>query len=76
MYQGAREQFEGYYRKQRRKQARLALQPPPNLVGILPLFRLKVNGRNLSNGNASFFAINLHLDYQICVPQYKVNLLR
>ncbi len=33
-FQGAREQFEGYYRKQRRKQARLALQPPPNLVQI------------------------------------------
>ncbi len=33
-FQGAREEFESYYRKQRRKQARLALQPPPNLVGL------------------------------------------
>eukprot|EP00058_Branchiostoma_floridae_P006095 XP_002591583.1 hypothetical protein BRAFLDRAFT_105117 [Branchiostoma floridae] len=29
--QGAREQFENYYRKQRRKQARLALQPQSNM---------------------------------------------
>lgn len=31
--QGARETFENYYRKQRRKQARLVLQPPSNMVG-------------------------------------------
>lgn len=30
---GAREQFETYYRQQRREQARLALQPPTNMVG-------------------------------------------
>ncbi|RMC01326.1 hypothetical protein DUI87_22115 [Hirundo rustica rustica] len=29
---GARETFESYYRKQRRKQARLVLQPPSNMV--------------------------------------------
>lgn len=29
---GAREQFETYYRQQRREQARLALQPPTNMV--------------------------------------------
>ncbi|XP_064631540.1 exocyst complex component 6B-like isoform X2 [Lineus longissimus] len=28
---GARDTFESYYRKQRKKQARLALQPPPNM---------------------------------------------
>lgn len=31
---GARETFETYYRKQRKKQARLVLQPPTNMVGI------------------------------------------
>lgn len=31
---GAREQFETYYRQQRREQARLALQPPTNMVGV------------------------------------------
>ncbi|XP_013925014.1 PREDICTED: exocyst complex component 6B [Thamnophis sirtalis] len=30
---GAREAFESYYRKQRRKQARLVLQPPSNMDG-------------------------------------------
>ncbi|ELT98261.1 hypothetical protein CAPTEDRAFT_168993 [Capitella teleta] len=32
---GARDTFESYYRKQRRKQARLALQPPPNMQDTL-----------------------------------------
>lgn len=35
LLQGARENFEVYYRKQRKKQARLALQPPANMVGSL-----------------------------------------
>ena len=32
--QGDREGFETYYRRQRRKQARLSLQPPSNMVCI------------------------------------------
>lgn len=39
---GAREQFETYYRQQRREQARLALQPPTNMVGI-EWIRLYIN---------------------------------
>ena len=30
----AKETYENYYRKQRKKQARLALQPPTNMVGF------------------------------------------
>jgi hypothetical protein len=34
----AKETYENYYRKQRKKQARLALQPPTNMVGfVIPL---------------------------------------
>uniref|UniRef100_A0A8C0R0D0 Exocyst complex component n=1 Tax=Canis lupus dingo TaxID=286419 RepID=A0A8C0R0D0_CANLU len=38
--QGARETFENYYRKQRRKQARLVLQPPSNMVYGFPVNQL------------------------------------
>lgn len=33
-FKGATETFESYYRKQRSKQARLALQPPSNMVSL------------------------------------------
>ncbi|KAL7975889.1 hypothetical protein Chor_011804, partial [Crotalus horridus] len=38
-YRGARETFESYYRKQRRKQARLVLQPPSNMHETLSGYR-------------------------------------
>ncbi|XP_075429414.1 exocyst complex component 6B isoform X6 [Ascaphus truei] len=39
MKQGSREIFENYYRKQRRKQARLVLQPPSNMHETLDGYR-------------------------------------
>ena len=36
-FQGDRETFENYYRKQRKKQARLVLQPQSNMVRRVPL---------------------------------------
>ncbi|XP_015272271.1 PREDICTED: exocyst complex component 6B-like, partial [Gekko japonicus] len=41
--QGARETFENYYRKQRRKQARLVLQPPSNMHETLDGYRKYFN---------------------------------
>uniref|UniRef100_A0A6I8P6G2 Exocyst complex component n=1 Tax=Ornithorhynchus anatinus TaxID=9258 RepID=A0A6I8P6G2_ORNAN len=40
---GARETFENYYRKQRRKQARLVLQPPSNMHETLDGYRKYFN---------------------------------
>uniref|UniRef100_A0A8C3XAS0 Exocyst complex component 6B n=1 Tax=Cyanoderma ruficeps TaxID=181631 RepID=A0A8C3XAS0_9PASS len=40
---GARETFESYYRKQRRKQARLVLQPPSNMHETLDGYRKYFN---------------------------------
>uniref|UniRef100_A0A6I8NN45 Exocyst complex component n=1 Tax=Ornithorhynchus anatinus TaxID=9258 RepID=A0A6I8NN45_ORNAN len=42
-FQGARETFENYYRKQRRKQARLVLQPPSNMHETLDGYRKYFN---------------------------------
>ncbi|KAM9330312.1 exocyst complex component 6B [Gastrophryne carolinensis] len=39
LHQGSREIFENYYRKQRRKQARLMLQPPSNMHKTLDGYR-------------------------------------
>jgi hypothetical protein len=38
---GSRETFETYYRKQRKKQARLVLQPPTNMV-MLSEYELEI----------------------------------
>ncbi|XP_048364737.1 exocyst complex component 6B [Sphaerodactylus townsendi] len=52
---GARETFESYYRKQRRKQARLVLQPPSNMHETL-------NGyRKYFNQIVGFFVIEDHV---------------
>lgn len=58
---GAREQFETYYRQQRREQARLALQPPTNmhenlegyrqyLYGVVGFFVIEDHVLNTGNG--------------------------
>ncbi|XP_045135500.1 exocyst complex component 6B-like isoform X3 [Portunus trituberculatus] len=58
---GARDQFETYYREQRREQARLALQPPTNmhenleayrqyLYGVLGFFVIEDHVLNIGNG--------------------------
>uniref|UniRef100_A0A8C6XE11 Exocyst complex component n=1 Tax=Naja naja TaxID=35670 RepID=A0A8C6XE11_NAJNA len=39
-WKGARDSFESYYRKQRRKQARLVLQPPSNMAYGFPVSQL------------------------------------
>ncbi|XP_014344915.1 exocyst complex component 6B isoform X1 [Latimeria chalumnae] len=52
---GARETFENYYRKQRRKQARLVLQPPSNMHETL-------NGyRKYFNQIVGFFVVEDHI---------------
>ncbi|KAG7175723.1 Exocyst complex component 6B-like 1 [Homarus americanus] len=52
---GAREQFETYYRQQRREQARLALQPPTNMHENLEGFRQYLHGV------VGFFVIEDHV---------------
>jgi hypothetical protein len=51
---GSRETFETYYRKQRKKQARLVLQPPTNMV--------RVSGCEMTNtsGNLVLFIYQIH----------------
>uniref|UniRef100_A0A8C2T880 Exocyst complex component 6B n=1 Tax=Coturnix japonica TaxID=93934 RepID=A0A8C2T880_COTJA len=69
---GARETFENYYRKQRRKQARLVLQPPSNMHETLDGYRKYFNqingwGWKGPQGSSSFNlptasrATNLHI---------------
>ncbi|KAH0615689.1 hypothetical protein JD844_025994 [Phrynosoma platyrhinos] len=53
--QGARETFENYYRKQRRKQARLVLQPPSNMHETLDGYR------KYFNQIVGFFVIEDHI---------------
>uniref|UniRef100_A0A803SKV1 Exocyst complex component n=1 Tax=Anolis carolinensis TaxID=28377 RepID=A0A803SKV1_ANOCA len=52
---GARETFESYYRKQRRKQARLVLQPPSNMHETLGGYR------KYFNQIVGFFVIEDHI---------------
>uniref|UniRef100_A0ABM5GKW1 Exocyst complex component n=1 Tax=Pogona vitticeps TaxID=103695 RepID=A0ABM5GKW1_9SAUR len=52
---GARETFESYYRKQRRKQARLVLQPPSNMHETLDGYR------RYFNQIVGFFVIEDHI---------------
>ncbi|XP_060538302.1 exocyst complex component 6B isoform X5 [Pantherophis guttatus] len=52
---GAREAFESYYRKQRRKQARLVLQPPSNMHETLSGYR------KYFNQIVGFFVIEDHV---------------
>ncbi|XP_054845917.1 exocyst complex component 6B isoform X1 [Eublepharis macularius] len=52
---GARETFENYYRKQRRKQARLVLQPPSNMHETLDGYR------KYFNQIVGFFVIEDHI---------------
>ncbi|KAM3831540.1 LOW QUALITY PROTEIN: exocyst complex component 6B [Vipera latastei] len=52
---GARETFESYYRKQRRKQARLVLQPPSNMHETLSGYR------KYFNQIVGFFVIEDHI---------------
>ncbi|XP_060103208.1 exocyst complex component 6B [Heteronotia binoei] len=52
---GARETFENYYRKQRRKQARLVLQPPSNMHETLEGYR------KYFNQIVGFFVIEDHV---------------
>ncbi|XP_061439671.1 exocyst complex component 6B isoform X2 [Rhineura floridana] len=52
---GARETFENYYRKQRRKQARLVLQPPSNMHETLDGYR------KYFNQIVGFFVIEDHV---------------
>jgi hypothetical protein len=47
---GSRETFETYYRKQRKKQARLVLQPPTNMVTV---FRYELKSKT---GNPELLA--------------------
>uniref|UniRef100_A0A8C0XJ51 Exocyst complex component n=1 Tax=Castor canadensis TaxID=51338 RepID=A0A8C0XJ51_CASCN len=53
--QGARETFENYYRKQRRKQARLVLQPPSNMHETLDGYR------KYFNQIVGFFVVEDHI---------------
>ncbi|KAK2510712.1 hypothetical protein Q9233_017496, partial [Columba guinea] len=55
--QGARETFENYYRKQRRKQARLVLQPPSNMVRfVVPkLFQPTKSAHETLDGYRKYF---------------------
>ncbi|XP_035313867.1 exocyst complex component 6B isoform X3 [Cricetulus griseus] len=55
MKQGARETFENYYRKQRRKQARLVLQPPSNMHETLDGYR------KYFNQIVGFFVVEDHI---------------
>lgn len=50
---GAQETFEHYYRKQRRKQARLVLQPSSNMVGALGVLCI----RNGVDGGGAFWIV-------------------
>ncbi|KAB0363355.1 hypothetical protein FD754_007511 [Muntiacus muntjak] len=52
---GARETFENYYRKQRRKQARLVLQPPSNMHETLDGYR------KYFNQIVGFFVVEDHI---------------
>uniref|UniRef100_A0A8C9NNQ1 Exocyst complex component n=1 Tax=Serinus canaria TaxID=9135 RepID=A0A8C9NNQ1_SERCA len=52
---GARETFESYYRKQRRKQARLVLQPPSNMHETLDGYR------KYFNQIVGFFVVEDHI---------------
>ncbi|XP_075276344.1 exocyst complex component 6B isoform X3 [Opisthocomus hoazin] len=52
---GARETFENYYRKQRRKQARLVLQPPSNMHETLDGYR------RYFNQIVGFFVVEDHI---------------
>ncbi|XP_069488400.1 exocyst complex component 6B [Ambystoma mexicanum] len=52
---GARETFENYYRKQRRKQARLVLQPPSNMHETLDAYR------KYFNQIVGFFVVEDHI---------------
>lgn len=40
LFKGDRETFENYYRKQRKKQARLVLQPQSNMVSAFEILQL------------------------------------
>ncbi|XP_077815376.1 exocyst complex component 6B isoform X15 [Macaca mulatta] len=53
--EGARETFENYYRKQRRKQARLVLQPPSNMHETLDGYR------KYFNQIVGFFVVEDHI---------------
>uniref|UniRef100_A0A8C6XDK7 Exocyst complex component n=1 Tax=Naja naja TaxID=35670 RepID=A0A8C6XDK7_NAJNA len=54
-WKGARDSFESYYRKQRRKQARLVLQPPSNMHETLSGYR------KYFNQIVGFFVIEDHI---------------
>ncbi|KAH0515887.1 Exocyst complex component 6B [Microtus ochrogaster] len=55
LQRGARETFENYYRKQRRKQARLVLQPPSNMHETLDGYR------KYFNQIVGFFVVEDHI---------------
>uniref|UniRef100_A0A6Q2XNF1 Exocyst complex component n=1 Tax=Esox lucius TaxID=8010 RepID=A0A6Q2XNF1_ESOLU len=55
LLQGAREEFENYYRKQRRKQARLVLQPHSNMHETLDGYR------RFFNQIIGFFVVEDHI---------------
>ncbi|KAJ8316919.1 hypothetical protein KUTeg_004823 [Tegillarca granosa] len=52
---GDREKFETYYRKQRRKQARLSLQPPPNMNDYID------NYKRYFHDIVGFFVVEDHI---------------
>ncbi|KAK3094794.1 hypothetical protein FSP39_006322 [Pinctada imbricata] len=52
---GDREKFETYYRKQRRKQARLSLQPPPNMHTMID------NYKRYFHDIVGFFVVEDHI---------------